>query len=188
MLLQSGLTTHWWAEAMRCYCFLRNVSDIMVHGQTPYQKRFGDFKGKRVPFGASIRFMPMRHGEAVRAHPVGEKTSDGIFVGYHTHPGGKWSGDYWIIDVSDMVNADSVFFVHARRIGNIVVPDYATFPVRDGVVKQPTTPDRRPLPADDCEDDDNTASRSSRAVDEVLKELLLPLGKVVSDEGIPQHT
>ena len=40
--------------AMRCYTYLRNVSDITSHGTTPYQKRFSaPFTGKRVPFGAA---------------------------------------------------------------------------------------------------------------------------------------
>ena len=121
MLLQSGLSFQWWSEAMRCYCFLRNIIDVMSYGHTPYQKRFGDFKGKQIPFGASVRYMAMKDGEVLRELPLGDKTREGIFVGYHCHPGGKWSGDYLVIDAQDMRHADSIRSYHARRIKDIVV-------------------------------------------------------------------
>ena len=34
--VQSGRQESWWAEAMECYCFLRNVQDR----QTPHERRF----------------------------------------------------------------------------------------------------------------------------------------------------
>ena len=68
---------------------LENITDIMAYGHTLYQKRFGDFKGKQVPFGASIRYMALKDGEVLRELPLGDKTREGIFVGYHCHPGGK---------------------------------------------------------------------------------------------------
>ena len=39
-LVQSGLSEEWWPEALRCYCFLRNVSDILLDKITPFEKRF----------------------------------------------------------------------------------------------------------------------------------------------------
>ena len=42
VLLQSGLDETWWAGSVECYCFLRNVQDLLYDGQTPYERRFGE--------------------------------------------------------------------------------------------------------------------------------------------------
>ena len=46
VLLQSGLNESWWADSMECYTYLRNVTDLLSDGKTPYETRFGQpFKG-----------------------------------------------------------------------------------------------------------------------------------------------
>ena len=46
VLLQSGLNENWWADSMECYTYLRNVTDLLSDGKTPYERRFGQpFKG-----------------------------------------------------------------------------------------------------------------------------------------------
>ena len=46
MLFQSGFNAGWWPEAMTCFCFLRNVTEILKDGFTPYENRFlTKFKG-----------------------------------------------------------------------------------------------------------------------------------------------
>ena len=46
VLLQSGFDEKWWSDSMECFCFLRNVQDILADGKTPYERRFGEsFKG-----------------------------------------------------------------------------------------------------------------------------------------------
>ena len=42
VLLQSGLDETWWADAMECYCYLRNVQDLLADGKTLYDRRFGE--------------------------------------------------------------------------------------------------------------------------------------------------
>ena len=50
-LLQSGLDEKWWADSMECYCYLRNVQDILSGGKTPYERRFGEpFKEPIISF------------------------------------------------------------------------------------------------------------------------------------------
>ena len=49
VLVPSGLQENWWAEAMECYCFLRNVQDLLADGQTHYERRFSP------PFESKIR-------------------------------------------------------------------------------------------------------------------------------------
>ena len=34
VLLQSGLNESWWADSMECYCYLRNVTDLLSDGKT----------------------------------------------------------------------------------------------------------------------------------------------------------
>ena len=52
VLLQSGLNESWWADSMECYTYLRNVTDLLSDGKTPYERRFGQpFKGPTIPFG-----------------------------------------------------------------------------------------------------------------------------------------
>ena len=41
VLLQSGLNESWWADSMECYTYLRNVTDLLSDGRTPYERRFG---------------------------------------------------------------------------------------------------------------------------------------------------
>ena len=41
VLLQSGLNESWWADSLECYTYLRNVTDLLCDGKTPYERRFG---------------------------------------------------------------------------------------------------------------------------------------------------
>ena len=40
VLFQSGLNGNWWADSMECYTYLRNVTDLLSDGKTPYERRF----------------------------------------------------------------------------------------------------------------------------------------------------
>ena len=39
VLLQSGLNESWWADSMECDTHLRNVTDLLSDGKTPYERR-----------------------------------------------------------------------------------------------------------------------------------------------------
>ena len=41
VLLQSGLNESWWADSLECYTSLRNVTDLLSDGKTPYERLFG---------------------------------------------------------------------------------------------------------------------------------------------------
>ena len=59
VLLQSGLDESWWADSMECYTYLRNVTDLLSDGSTPYARRFGEpCKGPIIPFGSLIEYSP----------------------------------------------------------------------------------------------------------------------------------
>ena len=40
VLLQSGLHESWWTDSMELYTYLRNVTDLLSDGKTPYERRF----------------------------------------------------------------------------------------------------------------------------------------------------
>ena len=59
VLLQSGLNGSWWADSMECYTYLRNVTDLLSDGKTPYERRFGQpFNGPIIPFGSLVEVSP----------------------------------------------------------------------------------------------------------------------------------
>ena len=44
---------------MECYTYLRNVTDLLSDGKTPYERRFGQtFKGPIIPFGSLVEYHP----------------------------------------------------------------------------------------------------------------------------------
>ena len=45
---------------MECYTYLRNVTDLLSDGKTPYERRFGQpFEGPFVPFGSLVEYHPI---------------------------------------------------------------------------------------------------------------------------------
>ena len=81
-LHQSGFDEKWWAEAMSCYCFLRNINDGLEDSKTPYERRFGErFRGPIIPFGSEIKYMPISDKDKARLHKHGTNLLPGVFVG-----------------------------------------------------------------------------------------------------------
>ena len=57
VLLQSGLNESWWADSMECENYLRNVTDLLSDGKTPYERRCGQpFKGPIIPYGSLVEY------------------------------------------------------------------------------------------------------------------------------------
>ena len=72
VLLQSGVNDSWWADSMECYTYLRNVTDLLSDGKTPYERRVGQpFKGPTIPFGAMIEHHPISTKDLSRLHQFG---------------------------------------------------------------------------------------------------------------------
>ena len=60
VLLQSGLNESWCSDSMECYTYLRNVTDLLSDGKTPYERRFGQpFNGPIIPFGSLVEYHPI---------------------------------------------------------------------------------------------------------------------------------
>ena len=80
VLLQSGLNESWWADSMECYTYLRNVTDLLSDGKTPYERRFGQpFKGPIIPFGSLVEYHPVTAKDQSRIHQFGKKVLLGLF-------------------------------------------------------------------------------------------------------------
>ena len=74
VLLQSGLNESWWAHSLECYTFLRNVTDLLSDGKTPYERRFGQpFRGPIIPFGSLVEYRPIIAKDQSRIHQFGKK-------------------------------------------------------------------------------------------------------------------
>ena len=108
VLLQSGLNEIWWADSMECYTYLRNVTDLLSDGKTPYERRFGKpFEGPVVPFGSLIEYHPITAKDQSRIHQFGKKVLPGLFLGYALYAGGIWKGDVLIADLEELETMDA---------------------------------------------------------------------------------
>ena len=88
VLLQSGLNESWWADSMECNTYLRNVTDLLSDGKTPYERRFGQpFKGPIIPFGSLVEYHPISAKDQSRIHQFGKKVLPGLFLGYALYVG-----------------------------------------------------------------------------------------------------
>ena len=88
VLLQSSLDEKWWADSMECYTYLRNVTDLLSDGKTPYERRFGQpFKGPIISFGSFVDYHPISAKDQSRIHQFGKKVLPGLFLGYALYAG-----------------------------------------------------------------------------------------------------
>ena len=93
VLLQTGLNESWWADSMECYTYLRNVTDLLSDGKTPYERRFGKpFEGPIIPFGSLVEYHPFTAKDQSRIHQFGKKVLPGLFLGYALYARGNLEG------------------------------------------------------------------------------------------------
>ena len=108
VLLQSGLNESWWADSMECYTYLRNVTDLLSDGKTPYERRFGKpFEGPINPFGSLVEYHPITAKDQSRIHQFGKKVLPGLFLGYALYAGWIWKGDVLIEDLEELETMDA---------------------------------------------------------------------------------
>ena len=90
VMLQSGLDKEWWADSMECYCYLRNIEDLLSDGKSPYERQFGmPFDGPVIPFGAMVEYHLISAKDISRLHQFCPKVLPGIFLGYALYSGGS---------------------------------------------------------------------------------------------------
>ena len=97
VLLQSCPNESWWADSMECYTHLRNVTDLLSDGKTPFERRFGQpFKGPIIPFGSLVEYHPITAKDQSRIHQFGKKVLPGLFLGYDCTRGKFGRVTYWL--------------------------------------------------------------------------------------------
>ena len=101
---------------MECYCYLRNIQDLLSDGKTPYERRFGElFQRPPIPFGAMVEYHYFSAEDRSRLHQFGKKVLPGIFLGHVLSAGGIWQGDIQVADNEELDKMDASE-LHARRL------------------------------------------------------------------------
>ena len=140
VLLQSGLNENWWADSMECYTYLRNVTDLLSDGKTPYERRFGQpFKGPIIPFGSLFEYYAISAKDQSRIHQFGKKVLPGLFLGYVLYAGGIWKGDVLVADLEELETMDASEIYSKRLNAKEVIfsedEGEFIFPIADGRIK-----------------------------------------------------
>ena len=124
VLLQSGLNENWWADSMECYTYLRNVTDLLPDGKTPYERRFGQpFKGPIIPFGSLVEYHPITAKDQSRIHQFGKKVLPRLFLGFALCAGGIWKGDVLVADLEELETMDaSEIYSKRLNVTEVIFP------------------------------------------------------------------
>ena len=141
VLLQLGLDEKWWADSMECYTSLRNVTDLLSDGKTPYERRFGKpCKGPIIPFGSVAEYYAIFAKDQSRIHQFGKKVLPGLFLGYALYAGRIWKGDVLIADLEELETMDASD-IYSERLNakEVIFPKQGEFicPIADGRIKTP---------------------------------------------------
>ena len=93
---------------MECYTYLRNVTDLLSDGKTPYERRVGQpFKGPIIPFGSSVEYHPFTAKDQSRIHQLEKIVLLGLFLGYALYAGRIWKGDALVADLEELETMDA---------------------------------------------------------------------------------
>ena len=101
---------------MECYCYLRNVQDLLSDGTTLTNGAWENHSvGQQHPFGSMVGHHPISAEDQVRLHHFGEKLLLGVFLGDALYAGGIWQGGILVADVQELSILDTSE-IHARRL------------------------------------------------------------------------
>ena len=93
---------------MECYTYLRNVTDLLTDGKTPYERRFlQPFKGPIIPFGSLVEYHPITAKDQSKMHQFGKKVLPGLFLGYALYEEGIWKSNALIADLEELQTMDA---------------------------------------------------------------------------------
>ena len=129
VLLQSGLNESWWADSVECYTYLRNVTDLLYDGKTPYERRFGQpFKGLIIPFGSLVEYHLVTAKDQSKIYQFGKKVLPGLFLGYALYAGRIWKGDVLIADLEELETIDASE-IYSKRLNakEVIFPKEGEF-------------------------------------------------------------
>ena len=136
-------------KSMECYCYLRNIQDLLSGGKTPYERRFGiPFNGPVIPFGALVQYHPISSKDLSRLHQFGPKVLPGVFLGHALNAGWIWKGDITVADSEELEQIDASE-IHARRLNaeEVSTPmkgQKFIFPAADGILEKIRIQDHPP--------------------------------------------
>ena len=140
VLLQSGLNGTLVGRFYGMLTYLRNVTDLLSDGKTPYERRFGQpFKRPIIPFGSLVEYHPLTAKDQSRIHQFGKKVLPGLFLGYALYAGGIWKGDVLVADLEELETMDASEIYSKRLNAKVVIfPEEKgefIFPIADGRIK-----------------------------------------------------
>jgi hypothetical protein len=122
-----------WDHAIKYSCLAGNFA--IIDGESSYMRRHekSHFKGIQAPYGALIHFLPPKTLKE-KMPAFGPNAVEGVFIGWHMHPGGYWSRDYLVGYLPDFValKRGEKKKAHVYRVRDIVFDeDKITFPMLD---------------------------------------------------------
>ena len=144
LLYQSGMPYKYWTTAIKCFADNYNFTHFdSKKGTNAHVERHGKkFGGITLPYGSKIRYLPHAEREVEQREKLDPALRDGIFVGYRSHSGGKWAGQYEVIDFEaySKIPVGSGRRAHVHAVSEVYIPGSAgddqekhpTFPVADG--------------------------------------------------------
>ena len=140
VLLQSGLNECWWADSMECFTYLRNVTDLLTDGKTPYERRFGQpLKGPIIPFGSLVEYYHIFATDQSRIHQFGKKVLPGLFLGDALFAVAIWKGDVLVADLEELETMDaSEIYSKRPNAKEVIFPKERgefIFPIADGRIR-----------------------------------------------------
>ena len=116
----SGLPSRWWSRAVRHYCMMHNVTQGRAGKPTPWESRFGEpFLGDLHPFGCQITYKYALQDQNPNDTKFGPSGKQGVLVGYHMNPGGKWPKYVQVLDMDSIKDNFGSKFLPTRRCGEI---------------------------------------------------------------------
>ena len=104
-----------WPYGGRYFVCAHNATPTGEDGKSAWERRHnrGPFPGKDIHFGARIDFLPPK--PILQFMPKFDtRAQPGIFLGWHLHPGGFWSKDYYVALLADFAD-DSPPKLRGRR-------------------------------------------------------------------------
>ena len=121
VLLQSGLKESWWADSLECYTFLRNVTDLLSDGKTPFLRNHLKDRLFHLVHWLSIT-VSLRKTSQV---PIkfGKKVLPLFFFGYALYAGGNLEGDTLVADIEELETVDASE-IYSKRLNakEVIVP------------------------------------------------------------------